>query len=122
MDTAFSMSFAETGDGELAQIMFRDGKRRPVRASDLISGAEIASIALAASERACAREARGAEGGLQLADVTGAVGEFFASATRALTPQTCRSYLDDLPQDVDVVRVDPVVRKVTQPYRYLNAA
>jgi hypothetical protein len=28
----------------------------------------------------------------------------------------------DLPQDVDVVRVDPVARKVSQPYRYFNAA
>jgi hypothetical protein len=51
-----------------------------------------------------------------------AVGEFFVSAARALTPHNCGNYLDDLPQDVDVVRVDPVARKVNQPHRYINAA
>jgi hypothetical protein len=29
-----------------------------------------------------------------------------------------KRYLRDLPQDVDVVRVDLVERKVQQPYRY----
>jgi hypothetical protein len=28
--------------------------------------------------------------------------------------------LNDLPQDVDVVAVEPVVRKVKQPQQYLN--
>jgi proteasome-associated ATPase len=122
IDTAVSMIFSENGDSELAQIVFRDGKRRAVRASDLINGAEIAAIAQSATERACAREARGGDGGLRTADVVNAVGEFFGSAVRALTPQSCRNYLDDLPQDVDVVRVDPVERKVSRPYRYINAA
>jgi proteasome-associated ATPase len=122
IDTAVSMLFAANGEAELAQIMFRDGKRRAVRASDLINGAEIASIAQSATERACAREAGGGEGGLQLADVVGAVSDFLASAALALTPANCRDYLDDLPQDVDVVRVEPVERKVVQPYRYINAA
>ena len=122
IDTAVSMIFSANSDGELAQVMFRDGKRRAVRAGDLINGAEIASIALAATERACAREARGSDGGIQLADVVGAVSDFFVTASRVLTPHNCRNYLDDLPQDVDVVRVDPVARKVAQPYRYFNAA
>jgi proteasome-associated ATPase len=122
IDTAVSMIFSANGEAELAQIMFRDGKRRAVRASDLINGAEIASIAQSATERACAREARGGEGGVQVADVVAAVGDFLGSAVRALTPNNCRDYLDDLPQDVDVVRVEPVERKVSQPHRYINAA
>ena len=60
--------------------------------------------------------------GLQTADLVGAVGDFLGSAARALTPHNCRNYLDDLPHDVDVVRVDPVERKVRRPYRYINAA
>ncbi len=116
------MIFAANGDSELAQIMFRDGKRRAVRSSDLINGAGIASIAQSATEVACEREAGGGESGVQTADVVGAVSGFFASAARALTPRNCRDYLDDLPQDVDVVRVDPVERKVSRPYRYINAA
>ena len=122
IDTAVSLIFSPGGESELAQIMFRDGKRRAVRASDLINGSEIASIAQSAAERAGAREARGGESGLRTADVMGAVGDFFQSAALALTPHNCRDYLDDLPQDVDVVRVDPVERKVAQPYRYINAA
>jgi hypothetical protein len=116
------MVFAPNADGELAHVMFRDGKRRAVRASDLINGAEIAAMAQSAIERACEREARGGESGVRAADLVAAVGDFLASAARVLTPQNCRNYLDDLPQDVDVVRVDPVERKVAQPYRYINAA
>lgn len=122
IDTAISMIFAPNGENEIAQIMFRDGKRRPVRAADLINGAEIASIAQAATERACAREAEGGEAGVRVADVVGAVGDFLASAASALTPQNCRNYLDDLPQDVDVVRVERMERKSGQAYRYINAA
>ncbi len=122
IDTAVSMIFSAEGDSELAQIMFRDGKRRAVRASDLINGAEIASIAQSATERAGARESRGGAGGVQMEDMVNAVGDFFASAACALTPHNCRSYIDDLPQDVDVVRVDRVERKVSRPYRYINAA
>ena len=122
IETAVSMIFSPASDGDLAQIMFRDGKRRAVRASDLINGAEIASIAESASEKACEREARGGEVGVRMEDLVDAVGDFRGSAACALTPHNCRSYLDDLPQDVDVVRVDPVERKVNRPYRYINAA
>jgi proteasome-associated ATPase len=122
IDTAVSMIFSPNGDAELAEIMFRDGKKRAVRASDLINGAEIASIAQSATERACARETRGGESGVQTADLVGAVSDFLANAARALTPHNCRNYIDDLPQDVDVVRVDLVERKVSRPYRYVNAA
>lgn len=122
IDAAVSRIFAANGDADVAHIMFRDGKRRPIRAGDLINGAEIAAIALTATENACARDARGGEAGIQLPDVVAAVDDFLATAARALTPANCRNYLDDLPQDVDVVRVDPVTRKVARPFRYLNAA
>src|SRR5581483_3346467 len=99
IETAVSMIFAPNGDSELAQIMFRDGKRRPVKAADLVNGAEIASIAQSAIETACAREARGGESGVRSADLADAVSEFFANAPRVLTANNCRDYLDDLPQD-----------------------
>lgn len=121
IDTAISMIFSPNGDGELAHVMFRDGKRRPVRAGSLINGAEIASIAQSATERACAREAGGGESGVQVEDVASAVGDFFGTVASALTPLNCRNYIDDLPQDVDVVRVDLVERKVGHPYRYFNS-
>jgi hypothetical protein len=45
---------------------------------------------------------------------------FFETATQGLTPANCRSYLDDLPQDMDVVRIDQVQRKVRSPHQYIN--
>jgi proteasome-associated ATPase len=122
IDTAVAMIFSANGDGDLAHVMFRDGKRRAVRASDLINGAEIASIARSATERAIVREARGGESGIGEADVVSAVTDFLRSAARVLAPHNCRNYLDDMPQDVDVVRVEPAARKVSRPYRYINAA
>ncbi|MDX6611609.1 MAG: hypothetical protein QOD75_795, partial [Blastocatellia bacterium] len=37
-------------------------------------------------------------------------------------PANCHQYLSDLPQDIDVVRVEVVRRKVPRPHLYLTAA
>jgi proteasome-associated ATPase len=118
LDQAIAQIFAQTSDTELANVTLRDGKHRLVRAADLISGAQLQSIAQSAVERACVRDAEGGPSGVCAADMSAAVEEFFQSAPRALTPRNARNYLHDLPQDVDVVRVDPVERKVLQPIRY----
>jgi hypothetical protein len=55
---------------------------------------------------------------LNTADIDAAVFDFFAAATRALTPHSARNYLRDLPQDIDVVRIDHIQRKVKHPHRY----
>jgi proteasome-associated ATPase len=122
IDTAVSLIYTGNGDAEVAEIMFRDGKRRAVHASELINGAEIAAIAQAAIEQACRRSARGGARGVEMKDLRDAVAGFLDSAARALTPANCRSYLDELPQDVDVVRVEPVVRKTGPLHHYVNAA
>jgi hypothetical protein len=48
------------------------------------------------------------------------ISDYLETATQGLTPANCRHYLDDLPQDTDVVRVDPVQRRVKRPHKYLN--
>ena len=53
IDSAVSQIFAPNEDGEIVHLTFRDGKRRVVRASEMINGAEIAAIAQAATQRAC---------------------------------------------------------------------
>ena len=121
IDSAVSAIFSANGESELANIVFRDGKRRAVRASDLINGAEIAAMSQSAAERACSRDAQGGRSGLEPEDLLAAVADFFDSSTQMLTPANCRKYLD-LPQDMDVVRVDPMPRKVRDPYRYFNRA
>jgi proteasome-associated ATPase len=118
LDQAIAQLFAQNADTELANLTLRDGKHRVVRAADLVSGAELAAIAQSAMERACVREAEGGPVGISVADVSAAVSGFFHSAPRALTPRNARNYLRDLPQDIDVVRVDLMERKVSHPHLY----
>jgi len=122
IEAAVSMIYAPNSDSELATITFRDGKRRSIKGPDLINGASIAKIAFAATERACMREVDGGLPGVQLDDVLAAISEDFESAAQTLTPANCHQYLSDLPQDIDVVRVELVRRKVPQPHLYLTAA
>jgi proteasome-associated ATPase len=122
VESAVSRIYSPNSDSELAAITFRDGKRRTVRAADLINGAGIAKIALGATESACLREVEGGAPGIQLTDVLTAISEEFESAARTLTPANCHQYLNDLPQDVDVVRVELVQRKIPRPHLYLSAA
>lgn len=118
LDLAVAQIFAQNSDTELANLTLRDGKRRLVRAADLVSGAQLEAIAQAAIERACIREAEGGPEGVTTADMNAAISDFFLVTPRALTPRNARNYFRDLPQDVDVVRVDLVERKVSHPHRY----
>ena len=120
IQAAVSRIYSANGEGQLATLMFRDGKTRTVGMSDLVSGASIAKITNAAVERACLRESQCGEAGVKVDDLLSAVTEEFRSVAAGLTPGNIRSYVSELPQDVDVVRVDLNVRKVTQPHRYLN--
>lgn len=119
LDAAVARLYAPNGESDLAVMMFRDGRQRTVKARDLVSGAVIAKIALSAVERACLREAGSGEPGVRLDDVVWAMETELTGAARVLTPANCRAYLADLPQDVDVVSVQPVERKVPRPERYV---
>lgn len=118
LDQAVSQLFAQNSETELANLTLRDGKHRLVRAADLVSGAHLESIAQSTLERACVREAEGGPPGVTTADMDAAVSDFLIAAPRSLTPSNARNYLSDLPQDVDVVRVDIVERRVSHPHRY----
>jgi proteasome-associated ATPase len=120
ISAAVSHIYAPNANNELATIQFRDGKRRVLRAADLVSGAIIANVVNVAVERACLREVETKEPGLRVEDVVIALTEEFETAARALTPANCRHHLTGLPQDVDVVSVEPVARKVKQPLRYFR--
>jgi SpoVK/Ycf46/Vps4 family AAA+-type ATPase len=118
LDLAVAQLFSQSSDTELAKLKLRDGKERVVRATDLVSGAQLQSIAQSAIERACVRDAEGGPAGVCAADMHAAISGFFLAAPRALTPRNARNYLHDLPQDVDVVRVDLIERKVKHPHLY----
>jgi proteasome-associated ATPase len=119
LDRAVAHLFAPNEQRDLAVLMFRDGKRREVKPGDLVSGAVLAKVALAAVERACVREARSGEAGVRADDVLDALDAEMATAARVLTPANCRSYISGLPQDVDVVSVQMVERQAVEASRYV---
>jgi proteasome-associated ATPase len=118
LDQAVARLFAPNEQRDLAVLMFRDGKRREVKPGDLVSGAVLAKVALAAVERACVREARTGDAGVRADDVLDALDVEMASAARVLTPANCRSYISGLPQDVDVVSVQMADRQAVPFSRY----
>jgi proteasome-associated ATPase len=120
LDSVVSRLYAPNGSGDVAVVKFRDGKQRAVKAAELMSGAEIAKITDAAIEIACVREVETGCEGLRLADLLGATEEHVESLARALTPATCRSHLSGLPDDIDVVAVEPIAKKAVRVSRYVD--
>jgi hypothetical protein len=70
--------------------------------------------------RAFVRELRGGEAGIRAADMEDAVVTAIQRLRSQLTPNNAHAHLADLPQDVDVVSVEPVIRKVANARRYLT--
>jgi proteasome-associated ATPase len=120
ISSAVSRIYSPNGEADLARLTFRDGKTRTVKSSDLVSGAVISKITQVAMERACLREVEGGEPGVTLADLLCAVSEEFASTCSALTPANCHKHLGGLPQDVDVVSIEPLTRKAARPHRFVD--
>jgi proteasome-associated ATPase len=118
LDMAIAQLYAQNSDTELARVKLRDGKERLVRAADLLTGSHLHAIAQAASQRACIRGKEGGSKYISAADMQAAISDFFITAPRALTPRNARNFLRDLPQDIDVVRVDLIERKVRHPHLY----
>jgi SpoVK/Ycf46/Vps4 family AAA+-type ATPase len=116
---AVSRIYADNADSDLATLRFRDGKERRIAMRDLVSGANLANLAGEALERACKREADGGASGLCTGDVFDAIRLEFGRAARALTPANCRNHVGDLPQDADVVSVEPLAGTLA-PHTYLR--
>ena len=121
ISTVASRIFTQNGNGELARITFRDGKRRTARTADLVSGAVLAQIAQSAKRRALLREEEGSEVGIRQEDLLTAAVEEFEAIARTLTPVNCRWQIDGMPTDVDVVRVERIERRAARAHEYLSA-
>jgi proteasome-associated ATPase len=122
IDIAVARLYAPNGESEVASIMFRDGTRRAIRASDLMSGARIANIARAGIERACVRDLERGESGVAARDLLDAIENEVGGIVSALTPANCHAFISNLPQDLAVVRVEPVTRRVRHPHRFRSVA
>jgi len=120
IEACLSHIFPSNGQNDLATVTFRDGKRHPVRPADLISGAVIANICKKSIMQAVIRQAHTGQSGVRLKDFLSTTQEEFETMARVLTPVNIRHHLQTLPQDADVVAVEPVARRVKQPHRYIN--
>jgi proteasome-associated ATPase len=122
IESTVSRLCSPNGDNDIATVTFRDASQRVVRLQDILSGALLAKIARSAARRACLRHIESGSQGIGFDDVLDAVGDEIETASRVLTPANCSRHLDDLPQDVDVVRVVPVERKPKNVHRFAHVA
>ncbi len=109
---------------ELCRLKFRDGKTRIVYAKDFASGRLIQQICGAAKLSAYQRELSGGERGLVVGDIEEAIASAMQRLATNITVHNVRNQLPELPTDIDVVSVEPILRRVDRPARYLveNAA
>jgi SpoVK/Ycf46/Vps4 family AAA+-type ATPase len=121
IEHAISRLFSPNAENEICVIRFRDGKSRTVTARELVSGRLIQQICQAAQKSAFLRDVTCGEPGLRLEDMEEAVSGALERLSTTLDRQNAHHYLADLPQDVDVVAVEPVVRRTRQRHRFLNA-
>ncbi len=104
-----SMLYAPNAANKVVDIQFRDGTKRAVEARDLISGAEVQKICRIAKEMAALREIESGESdGLRLQDLQTGVEKFIEESAAKLKPHNVGDYVDNLPQDLDVVKVEAV--------------
>jgi SpoVK/Ycf46/Vps4 family AAA+-type ATPase len=120
IEHAVSQFYSPNAGNELCTLRFRDGKQRVIVARELASGRLFENVCRSARRSAFLREVRGGAEGVRLSDMQDAVSQTLERMRHTLTINNAQAYLHDLPQDVDVVSVEPVVRRVKQPHKYLN--
>jgi hypothetical protein len=117
-----SLLYAPNADNELCTLRLRDGKTRVVAARALTSGRRLDQICRGARRTAFLRDVRSADAGLRQSDVLDAACDAMERLATTLTPRNAHAYLADLPQDVDVVSVEPMARRAARPHRYVREA
>lgn len=120
IESTLARLYSSNGESDVARIAFRDGSRRTIKASDIISGANIAKMARDAIFDACLRSVESDDGGVRLDDVLDAVSTELANCARMLTAANCRHHLANLPQDVEVVGIEPVKLQSAPLHRYVE--
>ncbi len=122
IESTLSRLYSANGESDVAVIRFRDGSQRVVKAGDLLSGASLANLVREATMSACLREIETGASGIHLQDMLSAVSKELESISHMLTPLNCRHHLSDLPQDMDVVSIEPVKRASSRALHYLQVA
>jgi proteasome-associated ATPase len=120
IDLAVSRLYSPNAANEVATLRFRDGKARTVSARELMSGRMIEQICRAARQSAFLRDVQGGPAGIAAWDMEDALAATLDKLTTTLTRANVHAYLHDLPQDIDVVAVEPVSRRVKRPHAYVS--
>jgi len=112
IDAGLSRLYDPNADNMIASLQFRDGKRREVAARELVSGRLIQQVCTAARATAFERHCQGGEPGISVIDMKTAAADAIERLRRTLTLRNIKSYLPDIPQDLDVVEVEPVKSRI----------
>jgi proteasome-associated ATPase len=108
IDAALAATYAPNGElGTLATLTFRDGARRPLAAPQVMSGALIAAVVNRAKRRGCFRGLDGGPAAVTLADLMESLAMELSAIAGRLRPGAALTQMLGLPQDMDVVRVEP---------------
>ncbi|MDC1287355.1 ATP-binding protein [Gammaproteobacteria bacterium] len=112
IDAGLSQLYDPNADNMVASLQFRDGKRREVAARELASGRLIQQICTAARATAFERHCQGGEQGISVIDMKTATANAIERLRNTLTLRNIKSYLPDIPQDLDIVEVEPVKPRI----------
>ena len=121
IEVAVSRLYSPNAGTELCSLKFRDGKTRAVQARELVSGRFITQICHAVKHSAYHRDLRGDEPGIGVEDMEEAITDGVERLTHTLTRHNVGAYLTNLPQDMDVVSVNPIIRRINRPHQYVTA-
>lgn len=122
IEAALTAIYSPNGEGyTLATLTFRDGSRKPLIAPQVMSGALIANAVREAKQRSCRRALRGGPVGITATDLLTAIDRELSSIAQRLKPGPALYQMLDLPQDLDVVKVEVhPSRKEPRSYEYLS--
>ena len=119
IETAVGTLYSPNADNAVAELRFRDGSARTIAAREIVSGRTIEQICVHARRNAFRRHAEGGTRGVRIEDMETAVAHTLDRLASTLSPANASALLSDLPQDLDVVAVKPVRRKVVA-HRYFH--
>lgn len=119
--TAIGTLYSPNADNTIAELRFRDGTARSVAAREMVSGRTIEQICMQGRRNAFQRHVKGGASGVRVEDMEAAVAQALDRFSSTLSPANASALLSDLPQDLDVVAVTPVRRKLAA-HRYAHRA
>jgi SpoVK/Ycf46/Vps4 family AAA+-type ATPase len=108
IDSGVSRLFEPNSDNKIASLQFRDGKKREIAARELVSGRLIEQVCDSARIAAFERQCRGGQSGVSVNDMQVAADNAIERLRNTLTTRNVGDFITDLPQDMDVVSVDPI--------------